>query len=379
MTEPSFNSRYRCLDLWRGIAALFVVIYHAGSYAAHRQTELSFFELVSTKFIQHLDIGVLIFFVISGYCISASAESFRDIDYKSTFRFFILRFRRIYPPYWMALVFAMFVGFWGLYESAYVTDEFANPLTLSFSQWFGNITLTETWLPRFTQSNSEVLLLKPSWSLCYEVQFYLLMGLMLIFRVKLLYWTILISVITLMTMFFPQIVGLQSVYRSFLDGQWLFFGIGILVFYALQFQKEKMWWWKLGLWSLALGQFIIGFIYRSDIAIYYTFSTLFGLTLIIMYSDDQYISSSAVAKPLMYCGKICYSLYLIHLPVCSFLAPKIYSWGLTSITHTMTITIPVCIIISLILAMIFYRYCEKPFINNHLVAKKEPVFISSSV
>ena len=52
-------------------------------------------------------IGVPMFFVISGYCISAAIDSSR-LKGSSLTTYFKRRFRRIYPPYW--IVFALFVG-----------------------------------------------------------------------------------------------------------------------------------------------------------------------------------------------------------------------------------------------------------------------------
>jgi peptidoglycan/LPS O-acetylase OafA/YrhL len=364
MSSQGDNYRYRCLDAWRGIAALSIVMYHAGSYAVCRQTALSSFEYIFSKIIQHLDIGVLLFFVISGYCISASTEVFRKKEKVSVFRFLLRRFSRIYPTYWMAPIFALMVGSSGVYLNWGLESNFAKPLTLSVSQWFGNILLIETWLPLFTK-RSEVLLLLPSWFLCYQVQFYVLMGLMLVFRFKLLHWTLVISGVTLITMFFPQLIGLSSVYRLFLDGHWLFFGTGILVFYALHFQQKKLLWSKLCFWSLALLLIIFGAMNGSDIALYFAISTLFGVVLLTMFSDDKIIFSAWPVKPFTFCGKISYSLYLIHLPVCCVLAPKFFSWGFTSIIQTMLITIPICIGVSVVFAIFFYRYCEKPFIAKY--------------
>ena len=48
-------------------------------------------------------LGVPIFFVISGYCIAASADSSRRKG-DSPWTFLKRRFWRIYPPYWASLV-----------------------------------------------------------------------------------------------------------------------------------------------------------------------------------------------------------------------------------------------------------------------------------
>src|SRR6187549_1517814 len=75
--------RYQALDFWRGIAVVFVVVFHSTYYAASpaledavRTAQGSLFELLiaaSTR----LWVGVPMFFVISGYCIAAAADATR--------------------------------------------------------------------------------------------------------------------------------------------------------------------------------------------------------------------------------------------------------------------------------------------------------------
>src|SRR4051812_34985505 len=75
--------RYLSLDMWRGVACLFVVIHHATmvtwcsqdaiSPAGHGRT----FGAWCLDLAHVLNIGVPMFFVISGYCIAASADSSR--------------------------------------------------------------------------------------------------------------------------------------------------------------------------------------------------------------------------------------------------------------------------------------------------------------
>ena len=77
--------RYDLMDGFRGIAALTVVCFHHG-------------------FLPFGNYGVILFFVISGYCILASADSCQKQNL-GVRGFAARRFRRIYPPYLCALVF----------------------------------------------------------------------------------------------------------------------------------------------------------------------------------------------------------------------------------------------------------------------------------
>lgn len=89
------SPRYESLDLWRGVACLMVVIYHSDYYLAE-STGTNQWPAVSA-ILARFWIGVPMFFVISGYCISAAADSERS-RLRGTMSYFKRRFRRIFPP-----------------------------------------------------------------------------------------------------------------------------------------------------------------------------------------------------------------------------------------------------------------------------------------
>ena len=166
------------LDIWRGVACLMVVIHH-GAYALE-WTEVgdSWLRWAIVYATKRMDLGVPLFFVISGYCIAASAESLaRRGD--SPLAFIAKRFWRIYPPYWIALL--GFVVILGTLEILGYSRYFQGslgvvldaPWQLDHEQWIGNLTLTETWRPHFFQTERNVYT-GVAWSLCFEEQFYFL-------------------------------------------------------------------------------------------------------------------------------------------------------------------------------------------------------------
>ena len=128
--------------------------------------------------------GVEIFFVISGYCITASGQSLRRSGCKIS-EYFRRRFVRIYPPFWCALA-CSFISCFDIdrvYPGLLKMTPWPLPVPweLTPAQWLGCVTLTGTWLGYFTGPPPELCFPIQSWTLCYEEQFYAMIGVMLAF------------------------------------------------------------------------------------------------------------------------------------------------------------------------------------------------------
>jgi peptidoglycan/LPS O-acetylase OafA/YrhL len=168
------RTRYRSLDLWRGVACLTVVAYHA-SGVVQRGASPDWSEPVySALGLGYL--GVPLFFVISGYCIAASSDAHRQSGAGGG-SFLWRRLRRIYPPYWISvgctvMLFWTFDALgWGLFHKGPAAQPAV--ASLSWVQWLGNLTLSETWLHQVI-GGEERRFNGAIWSLCFEEQFYLL-------------------------------------------------------------------------------------------------------------------------------------------------------------------------------------------------------------
>jgi peptidoglycan/LPS O-acetylase OafA/YrhL len=65
----------------------------------------------------------------------------------------------------------------------------------------------------------------------------------------------------------------------------------------------------------------------------------------------------------MFCGRICYSLYLVHqLPV-KAISAGFYRAGMASDHATLLLTVPACIAVSVALGWLFYHSVERRFLN----------------
>jgi peptidoglycan/LPS O-acetylase OafA/YrhL len=93
------NPRFPMVESLRGLAALSVVLYHVGKYTGGGS--LGGFG----RFVEHLNIGVPLFFVISGFLLYRPFVSARLLGTKEirTRPYLVRRARRILPAYWVAL------------------------------------------------------------------------------------------------------------------------------------------------------------------------------------------------------------------------------------------------------------------------------------
>lgn len=167
--------RLIALDLVRFFAAMAVMLYH---YTA--RPEAKSFELLS-EFTKFGYLGVPIFFIISGYVVSLSAEN------RTSYGFFVSRVTRLYPAYWACIIFTLFiVYFFGKHQ-------------YSLNQILANFTMLNSYLG---YGNIDGVY----WTLQKEIQFYACIFLLVFFNVfhKIKIWLSIWLLITVTFLFFNQ-------------------------------------------------------------------------------------------------------------------------------------------------------------------------------
>jgi peptidoglycan/LPS O-acetylase OafA/YrhL len=148
------DTRYRSLDMWRGVACLMIVVLHASLWAKFDDNAIERtahpLASIAIDIFHRFGAGVPIFFVISGYCIAATADSTRRRSKRITFDYFKRRLRRIIPPYWAMIAIAIalsvvveMAGHANLLTLSPTVGAIPRPASLTLTQWLGNLTLTE--------------------------------------------------------------------------------------------------------------------------------------------------------------------------------------------------------------------------------------------
>lgn len=364
--KPKLSWRYDSLDMWRGVACVMVVLYHSTLVfhsSAGQDANSAGLAAPILGWLHHGSLGVPLFFVISGYCIAAAARGAQEKNLPIG-TYFWRRFRRIYPPYWIALValVLLFVAIdWKVAPGIFSDQPWAQlrPWWFSPSQWLGNITLTESW--RYHLGGSQrAHVIGQSWTLCYEEQFYFVMGLLLFLPRKWFFAGC--GIVSMLCLACQQVACSCEVNVSgfFFDGHWFSFAFGILVFYALTC-------WKLaGQLTGALAVAVAGIALSQLPGLeshHLIVSGLFAALLVITKPLDALIVGVVWLRPLFWCGTMCYSLYLVHQLLVAGVSRGCYWAGLTTAEETLFITVPLCVVVSLVAGWAFYQFVERRFLN----------------
>lgn len=177
--EPSMI-RLRYLDGLRGLAALYVVLFHAYQEADPdlRGSQFAWAWQWATRWLTHGRFSVAIFIVLSGYCLMLPVIRSKDGQLRhGCFGYLKRRAQRILPPYYAALIlsvllFAMIPG--SLYSRMGMHWAFAHPVftpgvLLSHAAIVHN--LHPDWIYRING---------PMWSIATEWQIYFLFALLLL-------------------------------------------------------------------------------------------------------------------------------------------------------------------------------------------------------
>jgi peptidoglycan/LPS O-acetylase OafA/YrhL len=344
-----WQPRYAMLDAWRGLASLGVVIDHLGANFGFNLGHAC----------------VIVFFVISGYCIAAATDSCRR-NRLGPAQYMWRRVRRIYPPYFFAL--CLFTAT----RVAKLRSGMGNQISHSVVAWIQNLTMTQ-WLsllrhPTSYAHENMTLFVAGFWSLNYEEQFYIVMGILLfvtIFTKK----SMLAGILYLMIPAFVWNICYPSRSYGFFLEYWLAFALGSLVFYRLC--RLSSFRHRLAV-DLSLFLLLVFSIYCNarfhfaDRSVYFewTLASWFALTLIVLRGLDGRFKGSILGTLLSGFGLISYSLYLTHqsnLRSSQMVAAKLINWGLPSSMETLVRVSVICLV-----ATTFWYFCERPFLNRPL-------------
>ncbi len=317
-------SRITFLDGLRGLAALIVLLVHAVDQVSPQ------FIAFRERFLEVGNIGVVVFFFCSGFIIPATLERHGSLR-----RFWIGRFWRLFPLYWLSCALAsgfVMAGWWSLPSFA------ARPLVTVL----GNLTMTQI-IVDVSYLNSVF------WTLGLELVLYVLVSvawLLRLLRYPVLVAAALLTTSALCEMLVPHVAATSPVvgYLVYIGPMWV--GTVAYQYHIGAVPGRTM----LLIGGLTLVMLLAPMVpYGVDGFSAYAFARLIGFLLTAAFFLCRARPTSPVLRWL---GGISYSLYVLHSYVIAF------GHELPAI-----IALPVWITVSLVIAAAAERWIERPGIR----------------
>ncbi|MEO5910948.1 MAG: acyltransferase [Pelobium sp.] len=336
--------RFNYIDSLRGWAILGVLIVHA-SYVCVQILGVSIsnnvFELLGSG-----QRGVQLFFIVSAFTIFYSWGEKSKKESTPYRNFYLRRFFRIAPVYYLILILTFL-------------KNSSNISTLDFISHFFFI---NGFIPNYNNS-----ILFVEWSITVEIIFYLLVP--ILFKIiNSLYKAIFLLIISLIITYLCNSIVQSSIFfhstlikkffeTSFIN-QFPVFCIGIVTYQLIMHLKNA----NIGKYSSLLiivaGMMVFSFagisvkFFQNHIIFSFIFSIIF---IALSFNPLKLL----VNKITSYIGKISFSIYLIHLPILSFIASQIKEKISTSLTVQILLFVFISFFLITIISSSLYYLVEK--------------------
>ncbi|MEU5633129.1 acyltransferase family protein [Streptomyces rishiriensis] len=344
------------LDGLRGLAALYVVLFHCWLYTFPGYPDSSAPAWLDVLMFGRL--AVVFFLVLSGFSLAIS-PAYHGWRPGGVARFLRRRAWRILPPYWAALAMSLVIS-WLLVPASHF-----GPPTEASVVVFGLVAQDMIHAP--TPNGA-------FWSIGVEAELYVLFPLLLLVRRR-FSATALVACVSL-----PVIaLGLTAAHANPVEGDnWLaphlapvfvagVVGAGIVV--ASDRVRRLPWAWFAVLAAapvLALGYkegsvWTVHHYFWLDLAVAPAMTMLLAA---VATGRPAFLVRLLTTRPVRSLGDFSYSLYLIHLPIVMVVirrvAPHVVSPGMPTFCFTLILALPV----SVLGAWLFSRVFEMPFKRN---------------
>ena len=342
------KKKLNTLQAGRGIAAFMVLLYHAnGAYGFGGRGHLG--HIFSFGFA-----GVDFFFVLSGFIIAYTSLPFIKAQNGAAI-FLRKRILRIYPIYWVYLFVAVIIGYLQ-YHDLNIFEHFWKTLTFFPGYHF---------------------VLRASWTLGFEVFFYLLFAL-LIFSKWSLFVIIPIGILSAVNAVLQNVGIYYMTDNHIINTLCTPFNIEFLLGYLSYLIYEKI--NKPIIWILLIATaltivFEIFYYTRADYRLYPGMRILpFGLPAFVVvtaFAALDYKGLFHAPRFLVVLGDASYTLYLVHANIFSFVNDAIFAPLKLSEKAVMDLMV-IVVLFTIGISLVLYKYVEKPLLRklNKIIPEK---------
>ena len=345
------------VDGMRALAALYVVLNHSWlqawplhPYGDHPQGWL----LKLTAWLDHGVFAVVVFIVISGFCLMLPVMK-RDgtLGAGGARNFFQRRARRILPPYYAALALSIFLGAGLLAAQTHTLYDESRPIT-AWGVVAHILLIQNLHVGTLYQISS------PFWSIAVECQIYLLFPLLLLLRRRMgnvaVLGTTYIAGLTVGSLVDrTPFAGLSPMYP-------FYFALGMFAAEVICGKRTKLYVWigasaAVVFLAFSLNPVLLNMLWAHLLV------AICGMCALIVCAQwpGNPLARLCAWRPVAWVGSFSYSLYLVHFPVQQLIwQDMVRPLGLSKeATFAIMVTIGTALIV--LFSYLFYLVFERPF------------------
>jgi peptidoglycan/LPS O-acetylase OafA/YrhL len=340
------------LDVLRGIAILFVVVYHYLNV-------YSFFQIGW--------VGVDLFFVLSGFLITRILWRTR-FEKRYFINFYAKRILRIFPLYYVYLI-GYFFLFPLFFNSVYTNDAFLH--YYNNKSWFFSFMANWFFIIKGLPKDYTLVSL---WSIGIEEQFYIFFPFFIFLCRKSKKLPLIIALVIIAVVLYRTYLRLYYIpnpsfviYSYNAIARFDAFLVGGLGYFLIDKINKKM---SIYIFASTLSIVVFFVFYFNSISFENPFFGTLGFTILaihfvswILLATKTKIWESTFSKVLSFFGKISYALYLTHI-VIKVSCVIFFTKYINVYTTTSKILLPLtAFIISILISTASFYYFEKPIMK----------------
>lgn len=353
------TKKYSYIDSIRGYAVLMVLCTHIYDFVCHNNPDVFL-----SKFWVQCRSGVMLFFMISALTLFLSMDKKIKVESNPVRNFFIRRFFRIAPLFYLLILINILYGNFSLVNII---------STFSFTNGF---------IPQAMTNQ----IVGGDWSIAVEMMFYVLLPVLFIYitnirRAFILFvGTLLFSIVAKYIMmyafngYYPRNVLMTYTY-FWLPAELPVFSLGIMIYYILfktdinsEFAFKK----PLGYILILLGIYF-SVVFSFSTKLFITENVAFSFTL-MLFILGMAINSATIFNniAIRFLGKISYSFYLIHWIVIMTMLKYAHNFTISK-TPLFIIATIIVLVATTIISYVTYLTIEQPFqkLGSNIITRLE--------
>jgi peptidoglycan/LPS O-acetylase OafA/YrhL len=367
--QEMFSGKIIAIDALRGYAIILVLLSH---------TLIHIPDLVwpAKRLLMIGVYGVQLFFVASALTLMISWAKDRGSFIQKSSRFFVRRFFRIAPLYYLAV-------------PSYIIIFQVDFFSLNFSTLFATLFFYNAWIPGFTYPQNGWAPVPGGWSISVEFAFYLIFPFLMLLVRKMAYAALLFAlsvfVMVLMRYFSwhaeignePENISLFLYYSPF--NQISVFSLGVLLYWSIKNEviQRLIYTSKItaDIASIVMFLFLIVISYYGQHK-FFNISRHFMPTHLMISIAFAIWSAVLIIKPggfvlnrlITQIGRVSFGIYLVHFASLHLVSKGLQycGWenkvGLYGLAYFVFLT-SFSLTLSYLSATVLYRYVEEPFLN----------------